>query len=287
MKKRTLFVAAGLLLSLASCRTNKATSHTIYTSFYPIYDFTKRIVGDKYKVVNITPAGSEPHDYEPKAKDVDEMKNGAAIFPNGLGLETWTGSLPKAISEKIHVVSTGIETNKINGVVDPHIWLSVPNAIQEMGNILKEMKGIDKDNATYFQNNYDKAVKEFERLHTEYKTTISGVKNKYLVVSHAAFGYLCKEYEMTQIYVSGLTPDDEPTPKAMEDIIRKVGEYNITTVFYEELVSPEISKKIAQEAHVKTETLNPLEGLTEEELKTEDYLSVMRDNLKRIEEANR
>lgn len=287
MKKRTLFVAAGLLLSLASCRTNKATSHTIYTSFYPIYDFTKRIVGDKYKVVNITPAGSEPHDYEPKAKDVDEMKDGAAIFTNGLGLETWTGSLPKAINEKIHVVSTGIETNKINGIVDPHIWLSVPNAIKEMGNILKEMKGIDKDNATYFQSNYDKAVKEFEKLHTEYKTTLAGVKNKYLVVSHAAFGYLCQEYGLTQIYVSGLTPDDEPTPKAMEDIIKKVGEYNITTIFYEELVSPEISKKIAEEAHVKTQTLNPLEGLTEEELKTEDYLSVMRDNLKRIEEANR
>lgn len=284
MKNKLLFVT-GLILSLASCN-HVDHSNTIYTSFYPVYDFTKRIVGDKYNVVNITPAGTEPHDYEPKAREVVGMTEGKALFINGLGLEHWTNNLPKEVEKKIHVVTKDIKTLNVEGVLDPHVWLSIPNAIQEMSNILSTMKSLDPENATYFQSNYEAAVKDFNALDAEYRTTISGMKNKYLVVSHAAFGYLCEEYGLEQIYVSGLTPDDEPTSKDLENIINKVKEYNISTIFYEELVSPEISKKIADETGVLTQTLNPLEGLTEEELKTEDYLSVMRDNLQRIKEAD-
>jgi zinc transport system substrate-binding protein len=74
----------------------------------------------------------------------------------------------------------------------------------------------------------------------------------------------------------------------LEEIINQVNTYNVNTIFYEELVSPEISKKIADETGVKTETLNPLEGLEQEDLDAgEDYLSIMRDNLAKIKEANK
>lgn len=283
--KNKILPLLGLALALASCQRVE-TSKTIYTSFYPIYEFTKRIVGDKYEVVNITPVGAEPHDFEPSAKDVAGFSSGAALFLNGLGMEHWTDKLPKEVADKAHVVTGGIEVQKINGVNDPHVWLSIPNAIKEMGNILSVMKGLDPANASYFQTNYEAAAKEFASLDQEYRPLLQQRKNKYLAVSHAAFGYLCKEYSLEQLYVSGLTPDDEPTAKDMEGLVKQVKDHNITTIFFEELASPAISKKIAEETGAKTDTLNPLEGLTKEELKSENYITVMKDNFKKILEAD-
>ncbi len=287
MKKSSLLITLLTLLPLAGCG-QKDNSNTIYTSFYPLYDFTKRIVGDKFEVKNLTPVGTEPHDYEPKASEVAGMTSSKALFLNGLGLEHYIDELPSDLAKKSYVVSKDIETLSIDNVTDPHVWLSPKNAIKEMGNILATLKEIDVDNYQYYEDNYNKAVEDFNALDAEFKTTIDGLSNKYLVVSHAAFGYLCHEYGLTQIYVRGLTPDDEPTSKELEEIINQVNTYNVNTIFYEELVSPEISKKIADETGVKTETLNPLEGLEQEDLDAgEDYLSIMRDNLAKIKEANK
>ena len=287
MKKSSLLITLLTLLPLAGCGQND-NSKTIYTSFYPIYDFTKRIVGDKFEVKNLTPVGTEPHDYEPKASEVAGMTSSKALFLNGLGLEHYIDELPSDLAKKSYVVSKDIETLSIDNVTDPHVWLSPKNAIKEMSNILATLKEIDVDNYKYYEDNYNKAVEDFNALDAEFKTTIDGLSNKYLVVSHAAFGYLCHEYGLTQIYVRGLTPDDEPTSKELEEIINQVNTYNVNTIFYEELVSPEISKKIADETGVKTETLNPLEGLEQEDLDAgKDYLSIMRDNLVKIKEANK
>ena len=287
MKKSSLLITLLTLLPLAGCGQND-NSKTIYTSFYPVYDFTKRIVGDKFEVKNLTPVGTEPHDYEPKASEVAGMTSSKALFLNGLGLEHWKDELPSDLTKKSYVVTKDIETLSIDNVTDPHVWLSPKNAIKEMSNILATLKEIDVDNYKYYEDNYNKAVEDFNALDAEFKTTIDGLSNKYLVVSHAAFGYLCHEYGLTQIYVRGLTPDDEPTSKELEEIINQVNTYNVNTIFYEELVSPEISKKIADETGVKTETLNPLEGLEQEDLDAgEDYLSIMRDNLAKIKEANK
>ena len=285
MKKSSLLITLVTLLPLVGCGQSD-NSNTIYTSFYPIYDLTKRIVGDKFEVKNLTPVGTEPHDYEPKASEVAGMSDSKALFLNGLGLEHWKDELPENLSKKTYVVTEGIETLSIDNVTDPHVWLSPKNAIKEMSNILSTLKELDVANYSYYEDNYNKAVTEFNALDAEFKTTIDGLSNKYLVVSHAAFGYLCNEYGLTQIYVRGLEPDDEPTSKELEAIIEQVNTYNITTIFYEELVSPEISKKIADETGVKTDTLNPMEGLEQEELDAgENYLTVMRDNLAKIKEA--
>ena len=286
MKLSRLLSVAVLSLSLTGCQNN-ANENTIYTSCYASYDFAKRIVGDLYKVENLVPAGSEPHDFEPTAKTVTGLSTCKALFLNGIGLEHWADDLPKSIDDKKQVISKGIEIRKVENVDDPHVWLSVKNAIKEMENIKDIMCELDKENSKVFEDNFEKEKTKFEALDVKYTQEISALNNRYLVVSHAAFGYLCDAYNLTQIYVSGLTPDDEPTSKDMENIIKQVQDYNITTIFYEELVSPEISKKIADETGVKTETLNPLESLEEEDLQTEDYISIMESNLEKIKAANK
>ncbi len=285
MKKACYILSVLLGLCLSGCNIVDY-SRTIYTSFYPLYDFTKRIVGDKFEVKNLTPAGQEPHDYEPTPKEVGGLVDSPIFLYHGLGVDSWVDSLPDSIEKKSYEVSDNIETISLNGIIDPHTWLSIPNAITEMNNIYKVIVDYDPMNASYYENNFNKAKKEFEELDKQYRETVKELSSKYLAVSHAAFGYLCKEYGLNQIYLSGLEPDALPSAKDKERIMETIKEYNVSTIFYEELASDELAKNIASELGIKVDTLNPIEGLTEEELNNgEDYLSVMKDNLTKIKEA--
>ena len=285
-KKMLLLILAMTLLSSCESSTSTDTDKlTIYTSFYPVYDLVSRIAKEKAEVINLTPAGSEPHDYSLTTRQVTGMEQADLIIVNGLGLENWVDSLPTKFSDKIKTVSEGIDTQTVNGITDPHIWLNPLNAIKEMENITSYLVAIDNTNASYYQSNLSDATYLFNSLNDSFKKTTATFTNKHIVVSHAAFGYLCSQYGLDQIYVDGISPDDEPTAKALEAVISNVKEYQITTIFTEELVSTAIADKIAAETGCQVEMLNPLEGLSEDELEYEDYVSVMVDNISKLTKA--
>lgn len=286
-KKITITLSIFSLLFINSCK-NENNDNTIYTSFYPIYDFTSKIVGDKYKVINITPSGEEPHDFEPTPKDIEKLYDSDALLINGLNMEPWLDSAPKEIKNKAYVVTDSIITRKENNVLDPHVWLSIKNARIELKNIYEYILKLDPINKDYYENNYNEYDKKFADLQTDYKESLKDLTKPYLVTSHAAFGYLCDEFGLTQLYLSGLEPDATPTAKDIEKIINAVNKYKITTIFYEEMVGPEIANKIAKETGVKCEVLCTLESLTKDEINNkEDYLTKMYDNLTKIKGATK
>jgi zinc transport system substrate-binding protein len=107
-----------------------------------------------------------------------------------------------------------------------------------------------------------------------------------LVTSHTAFAYLADRYGLVQIGLTGVSPEGEPAPGALVDLVDEVIESGATTVFFETLVSPELAETVARESGAKTAVLNPLEGLTQAEVDAgEDYFSVMRSNLAVLREA--
>ena len=269
-----------MALTMTGCK-GEDVSNTIYTSIYPVYDFVSRIVGDKYKVVNLTPAGMEPHDFELSVRQIVHIADSKATFLNGVNIESWYTSLPKEAKKKTYVVTEGVQIQEHDGQIDPHVWLSPSNAIKEMENITSYMCELDKDNADYYQKNYLTNKALFTALDAEFKNEVATFKNKNIVVAHAAYGYMCNAYGLNQISVNGVEPDSEPSTKTIEDIINKVKEYNITTIFTEELISEKIANQIAKECNVKVDVLNPFETIE----KDENYISVMKDNLDRLGRA--
>ena len=103
------------------------------------------------------------------------------------------------------------------------------------------------------------------------------------MTTHAAFGYLARRYRLEQIPITGLSPEVEPTPRELEEVVDRVRDAKATTVFFETLVSPRLAETVARETGAATAVLNPLEGLSEDELERgADYLSVMRENLRAL-----
>lgn len=282
--KRTLLLALPLLL--CSCGEPSSSKPTIVASFYPISFLASQIAGEKYEVVNLTPPGSEPHDFELTPRNVVTMTDAKMILLNGLGMEAYEDSLNDSLKQKTYVLSQGIATKTIEGRVDPHIWLDTNN-YEAMGqNVLNTLTKIDSENADYYRSNFTLFSKKMADLR-KYCTQIANqFEHKTIAVNHAAFGYLCAEWGIEQLYINALSPDEEPTQKAIEEILQAIESKGIDTVFFEELASDAVAKKIASETHAKTESLNPLEGLTQADLnKGKDYFSVYQENMDKIARA--
>ena len=170
-----------------------------------------------------------------------------------------------------------------HGPMDPHVWISPKNAKIEMENIKNALVELDKENADYYESNYQKYAKMLDELDAKYSEKLSPLPNKTIVVSHEAYGYLCKDYNLTQIGIKGVNAETEPDAKKMAEIINYVKENKITTIFTEELIDPKVSKIIADETGCLVKVLSPIEGLSEEQIKNnEDYFSIMEENLENL-----
>lgn len=289
--------------------TSEESKLKVMASFYTMYDFAKKVGGDKVDVKNMVPAGTEPHDWEPAATDIKNLEDADVFIYNGVDMEHWTEEVLDSLDNRsLKVVEAARGISLIKGEDhdedkdhdkddqdkdehdedghDPHVWLNPLNAKAEMENIKNALVEADPKNKAYYTENYDKYAKELDQLDAEYKKELEATKSKNIITAHEAFGYLCSAYGLNQVGIEGLSPDSEPEPSRMNEIIGFAKAQGVKTIFFEELVNPKVAETIAKEIGAKVEVLNPLEGLSEEEEKAgDDYFSVMKANLKKLKAA--
>lgn len=306
-----LVCACTLSLSLLTgCGTQPADTAAgdgrlrVLTSFYPMYDFACKIGGDCIDVTNMVPSGTEPHDWEPSTNDLKNLEKADVFIYNGADMEPWADDLLVSRSDTLRVVeaSENVELRTTDGEhehahehegadhhhgdFDPHVWLDPENAKIEMEAIRDALCAADPENSTVFQSNYEKYAAELDALDAEFREKLAPLPNRTIVVAHEAFGYLCDAYGLTQVGIEGLSPDSEPDPGRMAEVIDFVREHSISTIFFEELVSPKVAEAIASETGAQAKMLSPLEGLSDEQAAAgADYFSVMHDNLAALMEA--
>ena len=306
-----LVCACTLSLSLLTgCGTQPADTAAgdgrlrVLTSFYPMYDFACKIGGDCIDVTNMVPSGTEPHDWEPSTNDLKNLEKADVFIYNGADMEPWADDLLVSCSDTLRVVeaSENVELRTTDGEhehahehedadhhhgdFDPHVWLDPENAKIEMEAIRDALCAADPENSTVFQSNYEKYAAELDALDAEFREKLAPLPNRTIVVAHEAFGYLCDAYGLTQVGIEGLSPDSEPDPGRMAEVIDFVREHSISTIFFEELVSPKVAEAIASETGAQAKMLSPLEGLSDEQAAAgADYFSVMHDNLAALMEA--
>ena len=307
MKKTRLVICAVFVLItlLAGCsKLQPGTGNTkkhgeneklqVYASVYPVADFARKIAGDRAEVLEILPAGAEPHDWEPSPKDIVALSKADLLLYNGAGLEHWVDTVLRSLNQtSLLAVETaqGVEllarqSGYHEAGTDPHVWLDPQRAKLQMQSICGAMCGADPLNAEYYSQNYIKWAAELDSLHAEYTAALSGMAQRDIVVAHEAFGYLCNAYGLTQVGAQGFSPEGEPNPAQMAALIDYARNHRIKIVFFEETASPKIAETIAREIGAETGILNPLESLTKEQRQAgEDYFSVMRQNLQMLVQA--
>jgi len=259
----------------------------IVASLYPLYFFAQQIGGDTAEVSIITPAGAEPHDYEPTAGDVARIEKSKLLILNGGGLEAWGSAIEQTINQtqtRVVHAGEGLITQHVKeeakNSIDPHVWLSPPLAQKMVDTIARGFIGVDPLHAAGYEVRAMALKMKLEELDGEYRRGLSRCAHKDILTSHAAFGYLASAYHFNQISIAGVSPDDEPGAAQLGDLVRFAQKNGVRYIFFESLVSPKLSETLAREIGAQTLVLDPLEGLSSEEEATgKDYFTKMRSNL--------
>ncbi|MGM9904468.1 ABC zinc transporter substrate-binding protein [Enterococcus sp. 10A9_DIV0425] len=282
---------------------DKEEKLSIVTTFYPMYDFTKNIVGDEADVKLMIPAGTEAHDYEPSAKDMATIHDADVFVYHNENMEMW---VPKAREswkkgkpnvvegtknmvllpggEEGHDHSHGEEDH--HHELDPHTWVSPKMAIKEVISIKEQLMEYYPEKAEIFKTNAEKYLTKLKQLDEDYTTSFKKAKQKSFVTQHAAFGYLALDYGLTQVPIAGLNPEQEPSSSRLAELKDYVQNNDIHYIYFEKNANDKIAKTLASETGVKLEVLNPLESLTKQQMADgEDYISVMEANLKSLEKT--
>jgi zinc transport system substrate-binding protein len=275
----------------------------VVASFYPLEFIARTVGGDAVNVTTLTAPGVEPHDLELTPKQVGQIASAKLVV--------YEKSLQPAVDEAVEqnakdagfdvapaaqLEATGADfeeheegavkpASHTGGALDPHFWLDPIRYTAVVNAVTDKLAAADSANADGYKARAKTLLGEVGKLDTEYKTGLANCKLKTFVTSHEAFAYLAKRYGLTMVGIAGFTPDAEPTPTRIEEVQKIVKNQHVTTIFYEELVSPKVAETIARDVGVKTAVLSPIEGLSDAN-SSETYLSLMRENLSELRKAN-
>ena len=266
---RALFLVV-IALAAGGCGGGGSTDeHEVVAAFYPLAWAAEGVAPDAVSVVNITPPGAEPHDVELSPGDVETVHDAQLVVYVGGGFQP---ALEDAVEGR-----AGRSLDLLgDDERDPHIWLDPVRFARAVGDIANELDGSDAN----------ALLADLEQLDAEFRRGLEACERDVMVTTHAAFGQLARRYGLTELSLAGRSPEGEPGPRELEELIEDVRASGATTVFAEPLVSDEIAETVAREAGATVSTLDPVEGLSQERIDAgEDYLSVMRTNLAALRAA--
>ncbi|MEU0406534.1 zinc ABC transporter substrate-binding protein [Streptomyces griseorubiginosus] len=299
--------AAAALAALSACSTDSAAAGNtdkfdVVASFYPMAFLAEQIGGDHVHVTSLTQPGQEPHDLEISAKQTAQLQESDAV----LYLKNLQPSVDDAVAQseiktKIDAAAlTSLEEhgNEVGGHAaehddehgeeaggkDPHIWLDPVKYAEVAKGVGAAFEKADPDHAAAYKANTAALVKKLDALNTQFEDGLKNTDSKVFITTHAAFGYLAERYGLTEEAINGLDPESEPSANRVKDLEKMAKADGVTTVFYETLVSDKTAKTIASDAGLKTDVLDPIEGITAKS-RGKDYFSVQEANLKALQSA--
>ena len=222
-------------------------------------------------------------------KQIKEVQNANIVVYNGADMEHWIDKLLETIDKKeVDIINSSefVELVKLEGRPDPHIWLDPLNMDKIGLEIKNSLVKMDEKNQEFYEKNYAELSSKLQKLNEEYEAVLKDKKRDTILVSHSAFTYITEKYDIEQISVTGISPEEEPSPKVISELIDIAKTKELEYIFLETLASPKTADIIAEEAKLEVLTLNPLEGLTKkEENNGEDYISIMEKNLENLKKA--
>lgn len=286
--------AAVALLASSACNDEEAKPGEgaggridVVANFYPVAEAAARIGGSRVRVTNLTPSGAEPHDIELTTRQLDKLEDADFVLYLGRGFQPAVEKVARRRDARSLDLLEKIDLEPDDkGGVDPHFWLD-PNLMAEAVRVIVDaLRATAPADAGLFRANAARYEEELRGLDAELQRGLAVCQRREIVTSHSAFFYLARRYGLEQLAVAGLSPEAEPDAGRLASLSDQIKAKGVTTVFYEDLVSPRVARALAREAGVKTAVLSPLEGLSKEQADAgKDYTAVMRDNLAALREA--
>jgi zinc transport system substrate-binding protein len=280
VRVRVLLVAV-VMAWLAGCGADPAVDGKVHVvaGFYPLQYLAEQVGGDRVRVTNLVQPGAEPHDLELTPRQVADVAEARLV----VYLSGFQPALDATVQQEAAGTSLDLTTVVPLMGSDPHIWLDPDRFATATGALADRLAAADPDGAAGYRERAAALQVRLRELDQAYAQGLASCARHEIVVSHDAFGYLAQRYHLRQVAISGLSPEEEPTPQRLADVAAAAKRYQVTTIFFETLVSPKMAEAIAGETGASTAVLDPVEGIAPGS--DADYVSVMRDNLTQLRQA--
>lgn len=239
----------------------------IVAGFARLAEVAQRVGGENVDVVDLTPAGAEPHDLELSTDDLDAVENADLVLELG-------GSFQPALSRAARRAKERVALLRSSERADPHVWLDPVRFAELVSQVGDALAQADPPQAPGYRRRAADFRAELTQLDSDYESGLARCRRRTIVTAHAAFGRLAARYGLVQQAITGLSPTAEPDPRRLADLADLVRREGVTQVFTEKLVSPRVARALAREAGVKVAVLDPLEGRA-----VGGYTAAMRRNL--------
>ena len=301
MKK--IFSILIILLIICGCRNSKSNKITIVTTNFPSYDFVRSITKNSdIEVKMLLKPGMEMHGYEPTPQDIIDINNSKLFIYVGGESDSWIDDVLQDINtdnKKIiklmdlvdlcdEEIKDGMDIEEEDKESDEHVWTSPMNAIKIIDSLKEEIKDIDPDNSSLYEDNANNYIDEIKEIDIEIRDIVKNSKRKELIFGDRfPLLYFVKEYNL-DYYAAfpGCSEQTEASAKTISFLIDKVKSDNIPVIFHIELSNSKIADTIASETGTKVLKFNSAHNITKDEFdKGVTYVDLMKDNIKVLKEA--
>ncbi|MFK8846604.1 metal ABC transporter substrate-binding protein [Streptomyces sp. Ac-502] len=306
------------MLALSACSGSgggKADGKlNVTASFYPMEFLAKEIGKDHVQVTDLTKPGTEPHDLELSPRQIADLgESDAVVYLKGVQPAVDKAVQQSGVRHTVDAASlTGLKkhgsevdghdhTTGDNGTGhdehghedhdhggdgnDPHIWLDPVKLAQVAKGVGKTLADADPAHQADYARNTDDLVKKLDDLNKKFEDGLKNKKSDTFITTHAAFGYLAERYGLTEEAINGIDPESgDVSGSRMKELQKLAEDHHVNTVFFETLTSPATARTLARDLGVKTDVLDPIEGITEKS-RGKDYVQVMEANLAALQKA--
>jgi zinc transport system substrate-binding protein len=271
------FLTSSLILILFGLPTQNSVAARkirVVTSVFPLFDFAQAVLGERGEVSLLLPPGAETHTWQPRPSDIIRLSSADLFIYIGADLEPWLEDLLKSVKNpglRVLEASRGIplideegtiheghepeeegivhsEQTHEHGARDPHIWLDFMIDQIIVDKIATALSEIDPEGSSIFKKNASAYKKKLQGLDQKFKSGLKDCMHRTIILGgHAAFGYLARSYNLSQVSIYGLSPDSRPTPKKLVEVVELAKKYRIKVIFFEVYVRDELAKVLAEE----------------------------------------
>lgn len=300
-----------LILLVTGCQSktpSQSGKPTVVVTLFPLYDFSKNIVGSYADVSLLLPPGVEVHSFEPRPADMVEMQNADIFVYTGDAMEPWVRRLFSSMDSKGTMVidaSRGIvlartvadeggddahhhegevegaQEHHHHGNLDPHIWLDFANAQKMVDTIARALSEKDPVHKEEYVRNAESYKARLVSLDRKYRETLATCEKKHIIHGgHFAFNYLAARYGLEYESAYPGSADTEPSARRVIELRNKLKKHGLDTVYYEELINPRIAEVLAKETGSKLLRLHGAGNVSKEEMEQGvTFIQLMEQNL--------
>jgi len=303
---KTSLLAIGGVSIVSGCASARGSSEgssprskvAVAAAFYPVEEAVERVGGDRVEVLDLTPPGSGPHDLELQPRQVEELEGADVVFylsggfqpavqaavdqlaPDVEKVDVLRGIDLLPVQEQLAGTKGEVDGEELDGGLDPHVWVDPAHQLRIATTVRDALVERDPDGTAQYDAGLAAYAVELEALADAFATGLADCESRAIVTSHRAFAYLADRYDLIQIPIAGISPDEEPDPQSLEAVAAAAQANGVRVVFFEQQVPPDLAETVAREIGAETDALDPVETLTADQLAAgESYATVMRANL--------